>query len=96
MKSSLNLKSLGLVLAGQPIGVLVVLTAEFEEATQRAQMETDPAWGDRQGRIFAEVGAQPSIGQEEVEVGRVRKTLSEVLAEAKPSFATSGAVKTGP
>lgn len=48
IKSFLDLKSLSLILAGQPIGVLVDHTAEFEEATQYTMVEVDPTIAEEQ------------------------------------------------
>lgn len=97
MNTSLNPKSLGLVLAGQPIGILADLTAEFDKADQRVAMEIEPTGGEGQINIAVEVDIQPGVSQGEgVETGGVRETLIEVLADAEPSVPSSCVVKMGP
>lgn len=73
------------------------LTAEFEEATQGTKMDTKQIEVAGQVGTSAEGDAQLGAGQRNgMEIGEVRETLSEVLAEAEPNFAAAGAVKTGP
>lgn len=89
---------MGLVLAGQPISILANLSAELEELTRSIEMESKQAGAIEQVGIAVENSeALTDTAQiEEMEVGGVRETLSEVLTDAEPSFAVSVAVKIGP
>lgn len=88
---------LGLVLRGQPIGILANLTIEYEEATRHVEMEVDATEEVEHIGTTNEAEVQVDASQgEEMEIGGVRKTLSEVLPEAEPSFTASRAVMTGP
>lgn len=96
LKNTLNPLDLGLVLAGQPIGILADFIAELEEATRHVEMEVEPTKVEGQVSTTTEVEVQTGVVQgEEVEIRGVKKTLSEVFAEAELSFVALGTVKTG-
>lgn len=77
LNNTLNPLDMGLILAGQPIGVLEDLTAKLDEETWSAKMEVEPT-GAVEGVIHAvdvedQVNATRSI---EVEVRGVKETLT--------------------
>lgn len=104
--STLNPLDMGLVLVGQPIGVLVDLSTELEEATRPTEIELKPTEVVEQvgnneevcnAENFEEAGAQvDTVWTDMIEVREVKKTLTEVLVDVEPSFPRSGVVKTGP
>lgn len=99
-KSSLHPESLGLTLSGQPLGVLVDLTVELEEASRQAVRELELVEEDANVEADTEVSLGPEVvrgeGSQLEEAGVIRETLSEALADAEPSFTSANAMKTGP
>lgn len=111
VRSSLHSESLGLVLFCRPIGVLADLTAEFDEASRclarsMELVDTDddivagtevakPTDAIPNKSVFEE-SQRLAVLTSHPEVGVVRETLSEVLANEEPSFPSVNAVKTGP
>lgn len=96
IKSLLHLKSLGHILASQPLGVLADLTTEFEKANRRMIRETEPVDEEEDIDIGTEVVPSTDTTPERsvlersqavialvdpLEVGVVRETLTEVLAK---------------
>lgn len=98
-KSSLHPQSLGMVLSGQPLGVLTDLTTELEEASRQTVPEMESIEEDEDRDAGTETSPGPEVthegGSQSGKVGVVRETLTEVLADAKPNFASANAVKTG-
>lgn len=98
-------ESVGLVLASKSLGVLADLTTEFKEASRHTLQKTELAEKEDELGTGTKVTPQSEVILEEsrtvvdarvdlIEVREVKKTPSEILAEAEQSFLTFNVMKT--
>lgn len=105
-RNTLNPLNMVLVLASQPIRVLEDLITELGETTWLAEIVVKPTGAVKEVGHTEEVRNAENIDDtevevdatqsKEIEVGGVRETLTEVLADVEPILVKSKAVKTGP
>lgn len=91
MANSLNPLQMGLVLAGQLIGIIKDLTKETNVVDKSTIMEIGVATNENPRDLIPNAQVDPTFltttrGQDEIEIRGLRETLDEILADAKPSF----------
>lgn len=94
IKSSLQSESLGLVLAGQPIGVLTDLTTKFEKASRRVVQKTEPADMEEEVGTDMEVVPHPEVTQEGL-AGVCQGDVAAVIQEDQTPADQSDHVEVG-